>query len=66
VNNTAAISAVTENVPLVQEIPLDRIVESKTNPRKVFDSGKLQELAVFVPRNKSGLMCPSRLCGAQS
>ena len=29
-NNTTAISTVTENTPLVQEIPLDRIVESKT------------------------------------
>ena len=36
-NNTTVISPVTENAPLVQEIPLDRIVESKTNPRRVFD-----------------------------
>jgi len=48
VNNMTATSAATENVPLVQEIPLDRIVESKTNPRKVFDSGKLQELAANI------------------
>jgi len=32
VNNTTVISPVTENAPLVQEIPLDRIVESKTKP----------------------------------
>ena len=32
----------------VQEIPLDRIVESKTNPRRVFDERKLRELAANV------------------
>ena len=47
-NNTTVISPVIENAPLVQEIPLDRIIESKTNPRKVFDSGKLQELAANI------------------
>jgi len=63
VNNMTAMPAVTDNAPLVQEIPLDRIVESKSNPRKIFDSRKLQELAAFVPRNKSGLMWPYELCG---
>ena len=29
-NNTTIITSVTENAPLVQEMPLDRIVESKT------------------------------------
>jgi ParB family transcriptional regulator, chromosome partitioning protein len=48
VNNTTVISPVTENAPLVQEIPLDRIVESKTNPRRVFDERKLRELAANV------------------
>ena len=47
-NNTTVISPVTENGPLVQEIPLDRIVESKTNPRRVFDERKLRELAANV------------------
>ncbi len=47
-NNTTVISPVTENAPLVQEIPLDRIVESKTNPRRVFDELKLRELAANV------------------
>ncbi len=47
-NNTTVISPVTENAPLVQEIPLDRIVESKTNPRRVFDDLKLRELAANV------------------
>ena len=47
-NNTTIITSVTENAPLVQEIPLDRIVESKTNPRRVFDELKLRELAANV------------------
>ena len=47
-NNATVISPVTENAPLVQEIPLDRIVESKTNPRRVFDDLKLRELAANV------------------
>jgi hypothetical protein len=46
VNNTTAISTVTENTPLVQEIPLDRIVESKTNPRRQF--ADLNELAANI------------------
>ncbi len=47
-NNTTVISPIIENPPLVQEIPLDRIVESKTNPRRVFDELKLRELAANV------------------
>ena len=61
-NNTTVISPVTENAPLVQEIPLDRIVESKTNPRRVFDELKLRELAAFVPGNKSRLMLRRAFC----
>src|SRR5258708_27478646 len=32
-------------VPSVQDIPLNRIQESKTNPRRTFDEAKLAELA---------------------
>ena len=64
-NNTTVISPVTEKAPLVQEIPLDHIVESRTNPRRVFDDLKLRELAAFVPRNKSRLMLPTPLCGVR-
>jgi hypothetical protein len=39
-------------VSSVQEIPLRSIQESKTNPRRQFDDGKLAELAGFVPGNK--------------
>jgi hypothetical protein len=65
VNNTTVISPVTENAALVQEIPLDRIIESKTNPRRVFDELKLRELAAFVPGNKSCLMWPISFCGVR-
>jgi len=41
VNNTTIISTIAENPPLVQEILLDRIVESPTNPRRMFDERKL-------------------------
>jgi ParB family chromosome partitioning protein len=33
---------------LVQEIPLDRICESRTNPRRQFDETKLAELAANI------------------
>jgi ParB family chromosome partitioning protein len=46
VNNTTVTTPVTENKPLVQEIPLDRIVESKTNPRRQF--ADLNELAANI------------------
>lgn len=32
-------------VSSIQDIPLDRIHESKSNPRRAFDEGKLRELA---------------------
>jgi len=44
-------------VSSIQNIPLTKIRESKTNPRRFFDEAKLAELAGFVPRNKI------RLCG---
>ena len=47
----------------VQEIPLSKIAESKTNPRRQFDETKLAELADFVPGNKIRVMFRIRLCG---
>jgi ParB-like chromosome segregation protein Spo0J len=35
-------------VSSIQEIPLVKIRESKTNPRRFFDEAKLAELAAFV------------------
>src|SRR5271170_2385938 len=40
-----ASKAVAPFVSLVQDLPLDRIRESKTNPRRTFDETKLAELA---------------------
>jgi len=42
-------------VSSIQEIPLAKVRESKTNPRRFFDEAKLAELAAFVPRNKATL-----------
>src|SRR5271163_1963311 len=43
-----ASKAVAPCVSLVQDLPLDRIQESKTNPRRVFDETKLAELAANI------------------
>lgn len=50
-------------VSSIQDIPLGKIRESKTNPRRFFDEAKLAELADFVPGNKICVMFRSRLCG---
>jgi len=47
------VKAVPPVASLIQDIPLEKIRESKTNPRTQFDQSKLAELAVFVPGNKS-------------
>src|SRR5215472_14481249 len=44
--------AVPPVVSSIQDIPLAKIRESKTNPRRLFDEAKLAELADFVPGNK--------------
>src|SRR5438309_4957325 len=47
-NTAIAMNASNTNPPamsLVQDIPLNRIQESKTNPRRTFDEAKLAELA---------------------
>jgi hypothetical protein len=56
--------AVPPVVSSIQDIPLAKIRESKTNPRRLFDEAKLAELADFVPRNKIRVMRPTPLCGA--
>ena len=45
--------AVPPPVSSIQDIPLAKIRESKTNPRRFFDEAKLAELAAFVPWNKT-------------
>jgi hypothetical protein len=46
-NSAIAVNTSNTNPPvmsLVQDIPLNRIQESKTNPRRTFDEAKLAEL----------------------
>jgi hypothetical protein len=43
---------------LVQDIPLSRIHESKTNPRRQFDELKLAELAGQHPSARGVTTCP--------
>ncbi len=45
-----------------QMLPLSRLHESPTNPRRVFDEAKLLELANFVPGHKIGLLFRSPFC----
>lgn|SRR5690348_4864859 len=49
-------------VSSIQEIPLAKIRESKTNPRRFFDEAKLAELADFVPGNKIRVMLHLAFC----
>jgi hypothetical protein len=64
-NATMAASG-TKSVPpvvsAIQDIPIAKIRESKTNPRRSFDETKLAELADFVPGNKIRVMFPPGFC----
>jgi hypothetical protein len=51
---------------LLLEIPLDKISESKKNPRRFFDEAKLAELADFVPGYKIRVMWRNPLCGVRA
>jgi hypothetical protein len=53
-------------VSTIQDIPIAKIRESKTNPQRFFDEPKLAELANFVPGNKSRLMWRNPLCGVRA
>jgi len=55
--------AVPPPVSSIQDIPIAKIRESKTNPRRFVDEAKLAELADFVPGNKIRVMFRIRLCG---
>jgi hypothetical protein len=64
-NATMVVSTTKEvqpEVSRIREIPLDKISESKTNPRRFFDEVKLAELADFVPRNKIRVMLRLAFC----
>ncbi|HVH72057.1 MAG TPA: hypothetical protein VNB49_13215 [Candidatus Dormibacteraeota bacterium] len=65
--NATMVASGTKAVPPVvssiQDIPLAKIRESKTNPRRAFDDAKLAELADFVPGHKT-LCCARRFVPA--
>ncbi len=58
--NATMVASGTKAVPPVvssiQEVPLAKIRESKTNQRRFFDEAKLAELAGFVPGHKTGVL----------
>jgi hypothetical protein len=68
--NATMVASSTKAVPPVvssiQDVPLTKIRESKTNPRRFFDEAKLAELADFVPWNKIRVMWPNPLCGVRT
>ena len=58
-NTTIAVNASSPippaaSVSLMQDIPLNRIQESKTNPRRTFDEAKLAELAGNIRQHGEG------------
>jgi len=65
--NTPVATNPSKAIPLVvssvEEIPLNRIRDSTTNPRCQFDETNLAVLAGFVPGNKIRVMFRTRLCG---
>ena len=62
--NATMVASGTKAVPPVvssiQDIPLAKIRESKTNPRGFFDQTQLTELVAFVPGNKAALCIQTR------
>ncbi len=40
-----------------RSVPISILVESATNPRKRFDEKNLEELAAYVPRHISRILC---------
>jgi hypothetical protein len=49
-----------------RSVPITELAESATNPRKRFDAKSLEELAAYVPRHISGLLCRSSFCARNS
>ena len=46
-----------------RNLPVAQLQESTTNPRRRFDEHSLAELAAYVPRHISCLLCRSPFCG---
>ena len=64
--NATMVASATKAAPPVassiQDIPLAKIRESRTNPRRIFDESKLAEFADFVPGNKIRVMLRPAFC----
>ena len=58
--------AATPGVSSIQDIPLGKIHEYRTNPRRIFDESKLTEFAASVPGNRTCVMWPNPLCGVRN
>jgi hypothetical protein len=46
-----------------RNLPVVQLQESPTNPRRRFDEHSLAELAAYVPRHISGVLCRWSFCG---
>src|ERR1019366_1151077 len=46
-----------------RNLPVTQLQESTTNPRRRFDEHSISELAFYVPRHISCLLCRWRFCG---
>ena len=46
-----------------RSVPITALAESATNPRKRFDAKSLEELAAYVPRHITCLLCRWSFCG---
>jgi hypothetical protein len=51
------------NASEYRNVPLSVLTESKTNPRRTFESVALKEFAHYVSGHIIGLMFRKRLCG---
>ena len=46
-----------------RNLPLNVLIPSKTNPRRIIEDDSLRELAHYVPGHIIGIMFRKRLCG---
>ncbi len=53
---------VSQNRSEYRDVPLTALTESASNPRKRFDENSLSELAAYVSRHISGVLCPGSFC----
>jgi hypothetical protein len=51
------------NTSEYRDLPLALLIESTTNPRRIFEESALKELADYVPGHIIGIMFRKQLCG---